>query len=379
MDQLQVSPYGTFIQGYTKQNFSQLADSIFETNEPKLILLFLHLLRSCRLDTEMKEVLEYMLKAEWEFLEANLSAQEFIFFFWYSYLFDLDQVLLSASAEAAAWLAKATKELSLYHAMKRPVYDKQLLQAEVEQFRASSPFSQADTEAIIQKVQKDAVDRKNRPKIQEFKNALYVMDESILKSYCNAYGLTRQTRGIALCEPGESERITGYVEAENFLAPSGKLAFIMEQTVRELEGMHKPQVIKAYKPKELAQDKSAKSERKGKSREDDILSFNWPSTEASETTGPAQKGPALNENSDLKKLGYQITGLTRGKRWNILQQAVPRLGLKRVAHLIAYNVRLRKGQKNSISKYQYAITEWEHDLERLKKTYYKRDFTWPQT
>ena len=70
-------------------------------------------------------------------------------------------------------------------------------------------------------------------------------------------------------------------------------------------------------------------------------------------------------------MGYQITKMTRAKRWDILQKAVPAIGLRKVAYTIAGNVKLRKGQRNGKQKFIHAITEWEHDLAELKKNIIK--------
>lgn len=35
--------------------------------------------------------------------------------------------------------------------------------------------------------------------------------------------------------------------------------------------------------------------------------------------------------------------------------------------------------KNGAVKNRNSITEWEYDLERLRKHYYKNNFTWPKT
>ncbi|MDR6999694.1 hypothetical protein [Neobacillus niacini] len=78
-------------------------------------------------------------------------------------------------------------------------------------------------------------------------------------------------------------------------------------------------------------------------------------------------------------MGYQITNSTRDLRWKVLQRAVPAIGLRKVAYTIAGNVKLLKGQKNGKEKFSYAIREWDHDLQKLKKQYYKKDFTWPST
>ncbi|MED2971798.1 hypothetical protein P4361_05850 [Fictibacillus sp. B-59209] len=109
-------------------------------------------------------------------------------------------------------------------------------------------------------------------------------------------------------------------------------------------------------------------------------SFKWPTTDVKLDPVVEQNSSNefLNTTSELAKLGYKITGLNREKRWYILQNAVPKLGLKRVANIIAYNVRLRKKQKNGLIKNSYSIGEWEFDLDRLKKKYYKNDFVWPR-
>jgi hypothetical protein len=87
----------------------------------------------------------------------------------------------------------------------------------------------------------------------------------------------------------------------------------------------------------------------------------------------------LNGKSELRKRGYQITGTTREQRWKVLQRTVSEIGLKKVPYTIAGNVKLRKGQKDGVEKFSYAISEWEHDLAKLKRKYYKKDFNWPKT
>ncbi|OOE12491.1 hypothetical protein [Fictibacillus arsenicus] len=108
--------------------------------------------------------------------------------------------------------------------------------------------------------------------------------------------------------------------------------------------------------------------------------FKWPTTEIIQNNNleSTNSNDFLNTTSELAKLGYRITGLNREKRWNVLQTAVPKLGLKRVANIIAYNVRLRKKQKNGAIKNSYSIGEWEYDLGRLKSKYYKNEFVWPK-
>ncbi|UTR10201.1 hypothetical protein MM300_20350 [Evansella sp. LMS18] len=88
---------------------------------------------------------------------------------------------------------------------------------------------------------------------------------------------------------------------------------------------------------------------------------------------------SLRDKSALRNLGYQITNMRRIQRWEVLETAVPRLGLKKVVYIIAHNLKLRKGQKNGSIKFRHSITEWQYDLDRLKQKYYKKDFRWPDT
>ncbi|MCH6264542.1 MULTISPECIES: hypothetical protein [Neobacillus] len=107
-----------------------------------------------------------------------------------------------------------------------------------------------------------------------------------------------------------------------------------------------------------------------------MIHFAWPSTDLKGGKYEDEKS-VFKDESELKKLGYQITGSTREKRWKILETAVNQLGLKKVAYTIAQNVKLRKGQKDGETKFRYAIGEWEYDLNKLKQTYYRHDFSWP--
>lgn len=107
--------------------------------------------------------------------------------------------------------------------------------------------------------------------------------------------------------------------------------------------------------------------------------FQWPSTYAMETSNYGATERNFENQSELHKLGYKITGVSRQRRWRILEdEALPKLGLEKVANIIASNVKARESQKNGRQKFSYAISEWEHDLSELKKHYYRRNFTWPR-
>ena len=106
--------------------------------------------------------------------------------------------------------------------------------------------------------------------------------------------------------------------------------------------------------------------------------FEWPSFKVHESESETSN-LVFKEQSNLNKLGYRITGLNREQRWMILtKRAIPQLGLKEVVMTITSHVRNRKRQVDGTEKFRYAIGEWEHDLMRLKRDYYKGDFIWPR-
>ena len=117
----------------------------------------------------------------------------------------------------------------------------------------------------------------------------------------------------------------------------------------------------------------------------DEQGFEWPSQEAPESLTDSvtdDSGFAL-ETPLRRECKYQITGLTRVARWNILTTcAVPRLGLQEVAETIANHIRLRKARKGGREMFANAIGEWEWDLTRLKREFYdghNHRFRWPGT
>jgi hypothetical protein len=86
----------------------------------------------------------------------------------------------------------------------------------------------------------------------------------------------------------------------------------------------------------------------------------------------------FKDQSELYQVGYRITGLKREQRWELLNKAaIPKLGLYKVVYIIATHIKNRKKQLNGNIKFKYAISEWEYDLEKLKKEYNNHNFDWP--
>lgn len=114
-----------------------------------------------------------------------------------------------------------------------------------------------------------------------------------------------------------------------------------------------------------------------------LETFPWPETDAPEATHAGVSEAEFQSETPLHRLGYQITGRSRSKRWEILKsKAVPELGLQEVAETIAQHCRVRKRQVGGREKYANAIAEWEYDLARLKREFYPNHrprFVWPRS
>ena len=114
-----------------------------------------------------------------------------------------------------------------------------------------------------------------------------------------------------------------------------------------------------------------------------LESFPWPGTEAPEAARAGVSETEYQLETQLFRLGYRITGRSRAKRWEILTtMAVPELGLQEVAETIARHCRARKRQRRGSVRYAHAIAEWEHDLDRLKREFYRGQrarFAWPRS
>jgi hypothetical protein len=114
-----------------------------------------------------------------------------------------------------------------------------------------------------------------------------------------------------------------------------------------------------------------------------LETFPWPGTDAPEASRTGVSEAEFQSETPLHRLGYQITGRSRSKRWEILKsKAVPELGLQEVAETIARHCRVRKRQVGGREKYANAIAEWEYDLARLKRKFYpnyRPRFVWPRS
>ncbi|MBU8919080.1 hypothetical protein BGM25_23830 [Bacillus sp. FJAT-29953] len=376
-----------YLTHFLKENYPELFESVLYINEPKMIIRFLKLLLAYQFESELAEALAHIIKLEWGFLDSNVSKAEFCFFLWYSFLFDLDQELVDRTEESRKWLDEKNSIFQLYTFMydcinAKKVNNKQKQKDLILGFEQNKIFDKKETERIVQKVRQKLdylvvaapaptipIVMKPLQMVESTKLNQLIKDLKLKKTDVLVPFYTNDTRNLP---SGGYATVTVYIQ-EGKKKKKKKQAFVARELAEEINKRNDPKIIRVenYIVETHIQPPI-------KPKDQTVHTFQWPSTEISHNPDPSSHDQlVLNENSELKKLGYQITGLTRVKRWAILEKAVPTIGLKKVAYTIAYNVRLRKGQKNGPTKFSYAIGEWEYDLDKLKKTYYKKDFTWP--
>lgn len=81
------------------------------------------------------------------------------------------------------------------------------------------------------------------------------------------------------------------------------------------------------------------------------------------TSSQKKEQVALNDESELKKLGYN-TNLKLEERWNILiNKAIPKLGQRKVVWYLRMFIKINRHRKDRLS----AVQKWEKDLEKVLK------------
>lgn len=361
------------IENFLKRKNDKLFDNILLRNEPSIIISYMRMLLAYGLTEKLKGSLNYLLEVEWGFIDASLKKPEFEFFFWYAYLFNIEKKLISKSDVSLQWFKETSKELAFYYYLSKEKYLKEdLYEMNVNQFKKSTVLSDFEKELILGKVaEQRKLKLEEKPLI--YKRPIYIINKSEFVYFNKRYGLEKRRVTLPMYQKSNMHQIYFYSESEVFINNKGDMAFIDGEEFIKLMKDNMPLVIKTGQINYVTD--ATKEDRE---KEEDA--FSWPSTEVTASEGNGQnEEKTLNETSELKKLGYQITGVTREKRWKALEKAVPQLGLKKVVHIISYNVKLRKGQKNGMKKFAYAISEWEHDLAKLKKHYYKKEFKWPNS
>lgn len=211
----------------------------------------------------------------------------------------------------------------------------------------------------------------SKPSIYKYK--INVIDKMVLETFQKKYNLAEREAILPLYETKNSREIYLYTEAETiFIDLLLKEIYMVQEEFERLQSRYSPLVLKH---RLLTNVKHANQQKQG-------VNSNVPQLGTLQTKFASTKKPvedlAFSEQSELNKLGYRISSVSREDRWEVLRKAIPILGLKKVVNIISANIRLRKRQKNGEDKYRHAITEWEYDLNQLKEKYFFDEFKWPK-
>ncbi|WP_281862690.1 hypothetical protein [Planomicrobium okeanokoites] len=367
------APFYKRIKKFIKLQHDKILENVLSRNVPAIIAEYLRMLLLLNHREEVKESLIHILNIEWGFLDSSLTKANFEFFLWYSYLFDLDEIMIDRSSTSLQWFNENSPVLSLYFYFSKE-NNKEKYDFKLNRFLSGEVLNKFEKNLVVKKITSER-EMLFHPteKILKHLKPLIVMNKQNYPLIYNKFKLRNKKVKIPLYQKNKLNQIYYYIETDvMFYSELISEFFILDDDYKKLEKQYSPLIIKTKNLDSL-------SHLEQKTTLDDI-NFAWPSTEINWNNEYIEADEKkLNDKSELNLLGYQITGINRERRWRILEKAVPELGLKKVAYTISYNVKLRKGQKNGEKKYQYAISEWEYDLRKLKKHYYKQDFKWPET
>ncbi|MGG3469005.1 hypothetical protein ABES02_16175 [Neobacillus pocheonensis] len=379
------SEYHDVMFEYLEKFFNYFHELILDNNEPIIILKYI----DCILDYNQKELFSKLMNDlvdEWPFLDANVSETEFTRLLFYAFLSDLDTELLDQAKEGTKFLRLNSPEMKLYNTFykiinreiplkiglktiedlksKQSIFDENHFNWILEKIHQL--LTQMESNLMdIEKQREEALSQQNVKRTKH----LYLITKTLMQKYQDPLDPLKKERVVLSLHKNKYDfmvRKEMFVDAM-FSKNTGKYYVTdeMVSAIRKQAGSLWFDVRKSSSEKDF--------------QENHPTLFKWPSTDISESKSPVG-GTELRNNSDLKRLGYQITGLTRQERWGILStKAVPQLGLKKVVHTIAFLVRGRKSMKNGLVRNRNSITEWEHDLAKIKQTYYKNEFGWPKT
>lgn len=370
------TPLATKITEFLKRKNDKLFENVVLRNEPFMIIQYLRMLLEFKCEEEVKGALQHLLNIEWSFIDASLKKEEFEFFLWYAYLFDLDQELIDKSNVSLQWFNKNSKELTFYLYFSNEKYiQEEKYKFKVSQFMSGKVLKSHEKMLVLEKVEKEIREKvKTIKEIPIYKNPIIIISSRDFYSYNKQYKLEKQYISLPLYQKHNMHQIYFYIETDKiFISQKDGTAFLYEEDYKKLLKENSPLVFKISQVNKKNINQNSIYQREENS-------FAWPSTDVkpNEIKRKNNEDKTMNETSELKKMGYQITGITRDQRWKSLESAVPKIGLKKVVQIISYNIKLRKGQKNGEKKFSYAISEWEHDLAKLKKHYYKQEFKWPE-
>lgn len=376
--QLRGSLINEDISHFVIEKHERVFDYVLILNEPAIITKYLRVLMTYNLRKELKDALIYILDVEWSFIDSSLRMNDFVFFLWYCYLFRFEEDLLNLGSINLKWFDSESDDLALYFYLLEQGnnIDKETYEKKVKQFNNGSVLTSLEKEIILQMINNEVNSKLvNNLKTSVFFDKIYVIEDDQENYFIHKYKLKRQNATLPLYKGKNENLVCRYAETLVLSDTNKQQIFITKTNMKELLKKNNNLTPKVKKHKVLVPPVDLNNQVQNSS------TFSWPTTEVTNNKKDIEReGNTLNDKSALMLMGYRISGrITRVERWKILEKAVPNLGLKKVAYTIAYNVKLRKGQKNGEVKFHHAITEWEHDLMKLKKIYYKKEFNWPNT
>jgi hypothetical protein len=383
------------IKNFLRSNVKHITDQILGTNEPNLITELASIYFYYNMNDILLSYFEKVIK-EWEYIDSSIEQNDFFRLLWFSFYLNKDRRLLKKVKASSAYVTQPETDIILYNLFKNifkgtnvssselkkvESYQKQIIS--LDSFEKEKVFKSLNKR--IKKFEEKAIhissNHSQRVKInpnQSTRKIMYVtkINSNEYKIPTTNKELTEEWIQLKVFKDTFSRKEEGYVLVKALSDNKKGKAYVTNNLYKDIRKKvgNKWLDVREYNGEDKIEKQSGKEELNHKV-------FSWPSTELSDNKSSVtiDDKSLLNEESDLKKLGYQITGKSREKRWKVLEIAVKQIGLRKVAYTIAQHVKLRKGQKNGTRKFSYAIGEWEYDLSKLKSQYYKSNFTWPTT
>jgi hypothetical protein len=369
------------IDSVLKSTIKKVDANIYECFNLELSLELLHTYLLVDLD-ELKTLFIDII-VDWANFENNINENTFEKLLWYGFLLDNDELLKEQIDQYPELIKSDNWGVKFYRYISKRIEKKEKINQEriealIKRFNKLEGYSAFEKEKITQMIHsrlKNITSKLSKDVSSGTNYTQAIKEVSRLSPYNLPPGIrledvNQKTNFELLVYRDENmNQVIKSIPAEGFLHKGD--IYVTKSVMKILNQLAKPGYIKIN-------DDTQKRRNEIKIKEDQL--FKWPSTDVSESgENSHNETNGFAEVSVLRKRGYQITNTTREQRWSILQLAVPEIGLKKVAYTIAGNVKLRKGQKNGVQKFRYAITEWEYDLDKLKAKYYKKDFIWPST
>lgn len=358
-------------------NHELISSRVLELNDPFMICELARTYFAFNFSETQMKYFRKMIE-QWPFIDAEINKETFTRLIWLSFHISLDNKLVDIADESSAFLSDSLPELKIYSVYRDMMIGKLAVTnagTEISKLKKKvTLFTEDEQEKLFKSLDKRIRKKANR------QSSKMISAPSALTA--NQTKPTMQVTGVR-----KMDHITKL--PKDTLTLPGTNIHLQEEWInlamyKDIFSKENPSYVLV---RVLSNNKTGKAfvtpkllmeigKKVGKKHAVDVKAydekpetnsaFTWPGTEVKGTApDDLQDKVVLNEESALKKLGYQITGLSREKRWSILVKAVRQIGLKKVATIIAQNVKLRKGQKNGEKKFKYAISEWEHDLAKL--------------